>query len=59
MAHFVGATQVRSVVIGEENRPPTSAELDRMRSLVREAMQVGAVGVSTSLQYASAPYAST
>ena len=59
VAHFVGATQVRAAVIGEDNRAPTEAELGRMRALVRDAMQDGAVGVSTSLQYAPAPYAST
>jgi dihydroorotase/N-acyl-D-amino-acid deacylase len=59
LASYIGATQVRRMVIGEENRPPTPAELDRMKALVREAMEQGAVGVSTSLQYAPAPYAST
>jgi dihydroorotase/N-acyl-D-amino-acid deacylase len=59
LATYVGATQVRRVVIGDDNRPPTAAELDRMRALVREAMQDGAVGLSTSLQYAPAPYATT
>jgi len=59
LASFVGATQVRRMVIGDDNRPPTPAELDRMKALVRDAMQQGAVGVSTSLQYAPAPYATT
>ena len=59
VADYVGATQVRRIVIGEENRPPTPAELDRMKQLVREAMQDGAVGLSTALQYAPAPYATT
>jgi dihydroorotase/N-acyl-D-amino-acid deacylase len=59
LASFVGATQVRRLVIGQENRAPTPAELDRMKGLVRQAMEQGAVGVSTSLQYAPAPYAST
>src|SRR3954454_1169265 len=59
LATYVGATQVRRVVIGEENRAPTPAELERMKGLVREAMEQGAVGLSTSLQYAPAPYAST
>ena len=59
LATYVGATQVRRVVLGEVNRAPTVAELDRMRALVREAMQDGAVGLSTSLQYAPAPYAGT
>src|SRR5436189_3962834 len=56
---YVGATQVRRVVIGEDNRAPTPAELERMKGLVREAMQEGAIGLSTSLQYAPAPYATT
>jgi hypothetical protein len=47
------------VVIGGANRPPTAAELERMRALVREAMVQGAMGVSTSLEYAPAPYAGT
>jgi N-acyl-D-amino-acid deacylase len=59
LATYVGATQVRRVVIGEENRAPTPAELERMKGLVRESMEQGAVGLSTSLQYAPAPYAST
>jgi N-acyl-D-amino-acid deacylase len=59
LASYVGATTLREVVIGGENRPATPAELARMRSLVREAMEQGAVGVSTSLEYAPAPYAST
>src|ERR1051325_2020483 len=56
---YVGATQVRRMVIGDDNRAPTPAELERMKSLVREAMKDGAVGVSTALQYAPAPYAGT
>ena len=59
LASYVGATTVREVVIGGDNRPPTPAELVRMRGLVREAMEEGAVGLSTSLEYAPAPYAST
>jgi N-acyl-D-amino-acid deacylase len=59
LASYVGATQVRRMVIGEENRAPTEPELDRMKALVREAMEQGAVGLSTALQYAPAPYAST
>lgn len=56
---YVGATQVRRIVLGDDNRAPNQAELEQMKSLVREAMKDGAVGVSTSLQYAPAPYAST
>jgi N-acyl-D-amino-acid deacylase len=59
LATYVGATQVRRVVIGDDNRPPTAAELERMKALVRDAMHDGAVGVSTSLQYAPAMYAKT
>jgi dihydroorotase/N-acyl-D-amino-acid deacylase len=59
LASYVGATMVREVVIGVEDRPPTPAELERMRGLVREAMEQGAVGLSTSLEYAPAPYAGT
>jgi N-acyl-D-amino-acid deacylase len=59
LASYVGATQVRRMVLGDADRQPSAAELDRMKALVREAMQDGAVGVSTSLQYAPAPYAKT
>src|SRR5450755_1036233 len=59
LASYVGATQVRRLVIGEANRAPTAEELDRMRLLVRQSMQDGAVGLSSALQYAPAPYAST
>ncbi len=59
LASYVGATQVRRLVLGEANRAPNAAELERMKDLVDQAMQDGAMGVSTSLQYAPAPYAST
>jgi dihydroorotase/N-acyl-D-amino-acid deacylase len=59
MAHYVGATQVRRMVLGDADKQPAPAELDRMKALVREAMEQGAVGLSTSLQYAPAPYAKT
>jgi dihydroorotase/N-acyl-D-amino-acid deacylase len=59
LASYVGATQVRRVVLGDGNRAPTAAELERMKALVRDAMRDGAVGLSTSLQYAPAPYAKT
>jgi N-acyl-D-amino-acid deacylase len=59
LASYVGATQVRRVVLGDENRAPNASELERMRELVRQAMRDGAVGLSTSLQYAPAPYATT
>jgi dihydroorotase/N-acyl-D-amino-acid deacylase len=59
LASYVGATQVRRMVLGDADRAPNAAELERMKDLVREAMRDGAVGVSTSLQYAPAPYATT
>src|ERR1035438_4378130 len=59
LASYVGATQVRRMVLGDDNRAPNPAELERMKALVRDAMHDGAIGVSTSLQYAPAPYAKT
>ncbi|HKO03487.1 MAG TPA: D-aminoacylase [Candidatus Acidoferrales bacterium] len=55
----VGAAQVRKAVLGNENRAPSPAELDQMRRLVAEAMQQGAVGISTALIYAPGTYAKT
>jgi N-acyl-D-aspartate/D-glutamate deacylase len=59
LATYVGATQVRQYVLRDENRAPTAAELDQMRKLVAQAMENGAVGISTSLVYAPAFYAKT
>ena len=59
LATYVGATQVRRMVLGDDDKPPTPQQLDQMRDLVRRAMRDGAVGVSTSLEYAPAPYAKT
>ncbi|HKQ99465.1 MAG TPA: D-aminoacylase [Pyrinomonadaceae bacterium] len=56
---FVGATQVRALVIGFDNRPPTTDELIQMRRHVAEAMEDGALGLSTSLQYVPARFART
>ncbi len=59
VASFVGATTVRIHELGYEDRPPTAEELDRMRGLVRQAMEDGALGLGSSLIYAPAFYAST
>jgi len=59
LATYVGATQVRRMVLGDADVQPTPGELEKMKDLVRDAMRDGAVGVSTSLQYAPAPYAKT
>src|SRR6185437_11883234 len=56
---YVGATQVRRVVIGENDVQATPAQLDQMKSLVAEAMREGAMGLSSALEYPPAPYAST
>ena len=55
----VGHTQVRRLVMGEDNRRPSDDELNEMKALVREAMEAGAIGVSTALIYPPAVYATT
>ncbi len=59
IASYVGATRVRRVVLGDSDVQPTPTQLDQMKELVNQAMRDGAVGVSTSLEYAPAPYAKT
>ena len=59
VASFVGATTVRAHQLGEEDRAPTPEELERMQSLVANAMREGALGVGSSLIYAPAFYADT
>jgi N-acyl-D-amino-acid deacylase len=46
-------------VIGLEDKPPTPAQLEEMRALVRSEMEAGALGIGSSLIYAPAFYAST
>lgn len=58
-ASYVGATQVRRMVLGDDDKQPTPEQLEQMKSLVRDAMRDGAVGLSTALQYPPAPYART
>ena len=59
VASFVGATTLRIHEVGYEDRPPTPEELQRMRALVRQAMEEGALGIGSSLIYAPAFYAKT
>jgi N-acyl-D-amino-acid deacylase len=59
VASFIGATTIREHVIGLEDKPPTPAQLDQMRVLVRDEMEAGALGIGSSLIYAPAFYAST
>ena len=56
---YVGATQVRRMVLGDDDRQPTADELAKMKALVADAMRDGAVGLSTALEYPPAPYAKT
>jgi N-acyl-D-amino-acid deacylase len=59
VASFVGATTVRIDVVGFDDRPPTPEEMEKMRQLVKQAMEEGALGVGSSLIYAPAFYAKT
>src|ERR1041384_2750893 len=56
---FVGATQIRLAVVGKQDRHATPEELAHMVALVDTAMEQGALGVSTALEYAPAIYAPT
>ena len=56
---YVGAAQVREAVIGDDDRAPTPEELSKMEELVAQAMQQGALGVSTALIYPPGHYAKT
>jgi len=59
VATFVGAGGVRNYVVGKDDRPATASELETMKQLVAQAMQQGALGLSTSLQYVPDRFAST
>lgn len=59
VASFVGATTVRSIVLGQADVDPDPVQLSRMQNLVREAMNEGAMGVGSSLIYAPALFAET
>ncbi len=59
VAAFVGAGTVRINVLGEDDVQPTPAQLSQMRGLVRQAMQEGALGVTTALIYNPNTYAKT
>jgi len=56
---YVGAAQVREAVLGDVNRAPTAEELEKMKALVAQAMQQGALGISTALIYPPGHYAKT
>jgi N-acyl-D-amino-acid deacylase len=56
---YVGSAQIREAVIGDDDRAPTPAELEQMKSLVEQAMKDGALGISSALIYPPNIYAKT
>ena len=56
---YIGAATMREYVVGLDDRPPTPAEMERMRALVRQEMEAGALGIGSSLIYAPGTYART
>ncbi len=58
-AHLVGFGTVRGSVMGREQREPTPEELDKMKEIVRQAMEEGAWGMSSGLEYVPGRFAST
>lgn len=59
VASFVGAATVREYVLGEDNITPDSTQMAKMKDLVRQAMQEGAMGLGSSLIYTPGLFAST
>jgi N-acyl-D-amino-acid deacylase len=59
LGSFVGAGGVRDYVIGRDNMPASDAQIDEMKRLVAQAMEEGALGLSTSLQYVPDRFATT
>ena len=59
VASFISAATIREHVIGLEDKPPTPAQLDQMRELVRRDMEAGALGITTALIYPPAFFAKT
>ena len=59
IAYILGNSPVRIDAIGWESTPATDRDIQNMKSMIREAMQEGAVGLSTGLDYPPGGYAST
>jgi N-acyl-D-amino-acid deacylase len=59
IASFLGATTARMMEVGFENRPATDNEMQKMREMVKQSMEEGAMGIGSSLIYAPADYAPT
>ncbi|MEQ8313668.1 MAG: D-aminoacylase [Gammaproteobacteria bacterium] len=58
-AVFVGQGTIRANVVGTEDRDPTAAELEQMKTMVRQAMEQGALGISTGLFYVPGSFTDT
>jgi N-acyl-D-amino-acid deacylase len=58
-ASFIGAATLRENVIGLEDKPPSPAQLEKMRELARREMEAGALGITTALIYPPAFFAKT
>lgn len=59
VARYVGHNRIRRAVMGEEDRAPTSQEMERMKEMIRSAMEDGALGFSTGLFYVPGTYSTT
>lgn len=59
LASYVGAGTVRTYVLGERDVQPSAEQLGEMRTLVHQAMEEGAIGVTTALIYSPNQYAKT
>ncbi|MDZ7343711.1 MAG: amidohydrolase family protein, partial [candidate division KSB1 bacterium] len=59
VASMVGQGTLREYVVGEDNRPATPEEIEKMKALAREAFRQGAYGISSGLEYTPGSFAST
>jgi N-acyl-D-amino-acid deacylase len=59
IAFFAGHNTIRREVMGSANRAPTAAELERMKAMVAQSMEAGAIGFSTGLRYVPGIYSET
>jgi N-acyl-D-aspartate/D-glutamate deacylase len=59
LAYYVGHNAARRAVMGIEARPPTAAELEKMKAFIRRGMEKGAFGISTGLEYIPGRYSKT
>lgn len=59
IAFFAGHNTIRREVMGSANRAPNAEELERMQAMVAQAMEEGAMGLSTGLRYVPGIYSET